>query len=169
MTLHGLSHQGLSSSNRLADTKKQGIQTGECLLYQPKYDTTCGRRFDEQFTRPISVKNQTILSPPPISNWVSSMQRMWFWWWENQVGDIERERRAGHRAGQTKPGKYADRWEMDLVFPDCGRDVKAYTHARRLPPGREMKESNWKKRRTPTHIDREKSAYRVSLGILSTE
>jgi hypothetical protein len=27
----------------------------------------------------------------------------------NQVGDIEKERRTGHRAGQTKPGKYADR------------------------------------------------------------
>jgi hypothetical protein len=44
---------------------------------------------------------------------------------------------------------------MDLVFPDCGRDEKAYTHARRLPPGREMKESNWKKEKENSNIHRQ--------------
>jgi hypothetical protein len=74
---------------------------------------------------------------------------MWWcwWWWETKWGIYKK--REEQVIGQVKQSPASTLTDEKWIsfFPDCGRDEKAYTHARRLPPGREMKESNWKEKK----------------------
>lgn len=141
--------------HRQTDCRQRNNKTRQKNVYYINwYDT--GRRNDHSSSQsPGPSVEERRKKIPLFLELGFSMERMW-----------KRNERDCSGGGKTKWGierqvigqvkQSPARWQMrnGSRFPDCDRDEKAYTHARRLPPGQEMKEAT-RKRRTPQEKKKE--------------